>query len=205
MIRLTQNDKNILKFIENYGGITIRQCALGFYNKKSQKSNWSYDYARKRLSKLKSSGLLDCYKDKTTSEYIYHFKDNKKIITPHTKYLLDFYVNLLHYGINILYFKPNFEYKCRKMHSDGFFKIQYNGDIYIIAVEIDFTHFTNIEKYRFLYDSNELQEQYGTFPLIFIMGDKERKFDFDHTVNEYIIFIDYDMSNFKDIVLGQLL
>ena len=62
---LMQRDKLILKHIEQYRGITIKQAQYLFFNK-------SYENARRRLSDLENKmGLIKSYKSNYSKEKVF--------------------------------------------------------------------------------------------------------------------------------------
>lgn len=189
---LVQRDKNILRFIENHGGITIRQCANIFFND----SKHSYDLARKRLKKMYEMGLVKYITNTVTNERVYctHTK-----LSPHSLYLLDVYSIFVANNCKILEFKKERKWLNGKRKSDGFFKIEYNSKKRIYCVEIDINNATHIEKYEEIYESGEIQNEYGGFPMVIIVGkilDEEKSDNFD------VVYLDYKLTGFVEKVLA---
>lgn len=192
---LTQNDKNMLKFMERYGGLTIRQAYKIFYNNKKS----GEQMARKRLRKLCDFGFIKYFTNPASEERVYYYLDNAKKLCPHDVYLLDFYSNLVFYGSEVLEFRkePSYELGERRIQPDGFFKYKYHGLIHGCFLEVDFTHKTNITKYSPYYNNGFFEELYGGDPFIVIVSElyKNYKTELD------IIYMDFDMLDFADKIL----
>jgi hypothetical protein len=190
---LTQRDRSILRFIENFGGITIYQCSKVFFTD----AKHGYELARKRLKKMYEMKLVKFYTNNLTNERVY-CTDTK--MTPHNIYLVDLYAAFIQQGASILDY--NFHQPTwldGKYRSDGFLKVQYNGKKRIYCVEVDVTHSTNMQKYEEIYTSNEIQNRYGGFPMIIIIGE---------TINQYssenfdIAYLGYKLEGFIEKVLA---
>lgn len=194
---ITKRDKEIFLFIEKYKGITINQASKIFFSKKN-----GYDCARLRLKKLYNNGILDRYTNFGTKEIVYTFKGYKKL-SPHSIHILNFYAEMVYHGVIINSFIQEKQWCIGKYRSDAFFEYTYNSEDYILCLEVDFTHMTNIKnKYVPLYESDEIQEEYGegVFPKIVIMTYKkvdDNKADYPFPVN----FINFNLDNFVEKVL----
>jgi len=155
---ITPRDKQIFKFIETYGGITINQAAKAFFPPKK-----GYDNARMRLKKHYADGLLNRYLNSGTKEFVYCYKEHKEL-SMHDIYILNFYSELISYKVNINKFEKEKQWCGGKYRSDGFFEFEYNGALYLICLEIDLTHKTSLKnKYVKLYESKEIKESYKTY------------------------------------------
>lgn len=192
---LTQNDKNMLKFMEQYGGLTIRQAYKIFYNDKKS----GEQMARKRLKKLMDFKILKFYTNPATNERIYYYLDNAKKLSPHDAYLIDFYSNLILYGAEKVELKkePVYEYEGNKIQPDGFFKYKYHGITQGCFVEIDFTHGTNIKKYEPFYNNNYFIKLYGGDPFVVIVSNTHKNYKTDLDV----IYMNFDMLDFAEKIL----
>jgi hypothetical protein len=192
---ITQRDKNIFMFIENYGGITINQAAKLFYPQKK-----SYDNARMRLKKHYNDGLLSRYLNGTTKEYVYCYKEHKEL-SMHDISILDFYSELVSYGVKINVFQKERQWSDGKFRSDAFLEFEYNENLYLLCLEIDLTHKTSIKnKYVKLYESNEIQNLYskygdGIFPKILIASFNEGT-----VYEEYPFDVTYMNLNFDGFI-----
>jgi replication initiation and membrane attachment protein DnaB len=189
---LTQRDRQILRFVEDFGGITIWQSARMFF----RESKRSYDLSRKRLKILHDMGLLKSITNKLTDEKIYCVD---KKISPHTSYLLDVYSTLIYNGAKILSFQKEPKWLDGQFRSDGFFLIEYNGVKRIICVEIDVTSATNIDKYEAIFENNEFQKKYGVFPLIVIIDENPSP---TYSNNFDVVYLNYKLNDFTEKVLA---
>jgi hypothetical protein len=189
---LTQNDKNILRFIEDHGGLTIFQCYRIFYRDKK----YGHDMARKRLAVLYKNGIVRKTKNRATDEVIYYLE---KHISPHDVLLLDFYSMLVFNNAEVLEFRrePTYELLGTKIRPDGFVKFRFNGIIQGCFIEVDFTHATNVQKYD-PFVNGYFKKLYGGNPAIVIITEnpKNYKSSFD------IINLDYKLNDFTQRVLG---
>lgn len=189
---LVQRDKDILRFVEKYGGITIYQCAKMYF----KNAKHSYDLARKRLKKIYDMGLLKYYTNKMTDERVYYI-DRK--LSPHDIYVYNFYAELIYYDAVIHEFIHEPRWMGNKYRSDGFFKFSFNGIMRIACVEVDLTHNTNFDKYIEIYESNEIQEKYGGFPMIVVINDEAIEYS-----NDYfdVVALDYKLNKFNEKILA---
>jgi len=71
---ITEKDRIILKHIDEFGYITLSQIVQIAYNNIS----YGYDYARRRMNKLKQQGCLKCHRSTLLNCNIYYFDDSKK-------------------------------------------------------------------------------------------------------------------------------
>lgn len=188
---LSSRDRNILKYIEEFGGITIQQAALLFF----PDNPYNYDYARKRLKKMNDEHLIQKYSNFITDEYIY-FSGKKP--TPHNIFLMNFYINLKHAGANVVQFKREVNFLGGAIRSDGFVIYEFGDKRKAAILEIDISHPTAIAKYEPLFESGELQERLGDFPLIVIMSTVDRKCD---SPNFTVINMDIKCKNFVSKIL----
>lgn len=196
---ITQRDKEIFKFIEKYGGISINQAAKMFFPPKK-----GYDNARMRLKKHHSDGFLSRYLNAGTKEYIYCYKEHKEL-SMHDVYILNFYAELISYKVKINKFEKEKLWCDGKYRSDGFFEFEYNGSLYLICLEIDLTHKTSLKnKYVKLYESRELQEMYkeygdDIFPKVvlasFNEGELYEEYPFD------VVYMDLKFDKFVEKIL----
>lgn len=196
---LMDRDKAILRFIEDYGGITIGICSKVFY--KGHK--YGYDEARKRLKILKTMVKLNSYKNSVTNELIY---GRGKVISPHRVFVLDYYANLINIGCEIIEFAIEPKFMDGKYYGDGYFVYKFLDNIYLNVLEVDLTHLCNLKKYEEIYSCGEIQERYkdwgdNIFPQIVVMrGNMEgRKYNTD---NFKVIYLDYKMIDFVNSVLA---
>jgi hypothetical protein len=195
---LVQRDRDILNFVYDNGGITIYQCAKMFFND----SKHSYTLARKRLKKIYEMGLLKYTTHKLSNERVYCMD---KKLGDHAIFLLNVYATFVESGCKILEFnkEPRWmvsdEHPQGKYRSDGFFKVEYNGKKRIYCVEIDITHPTNVEKYEDIFNSKEIQNKYGGFPMIIVVGETLVPY---HSKNFDCAYLDFKLNGFAEQVLA---
>jgi len=187
---ITNKDKRILNFIEEWESITINQCAQMFYPPK-----FGYDYARQKLKKLKDREVLKMMHDPILDEHVYYID---KIPSPHNNALLNFYTNCIAFKLSIMSFEKEKSFLGKSIRSDGFciWEGQYGAQIGII--EVDLYHNTNIGKYEKLYQDGELQKQYGDFPYLIILSLTPRHIS---SKNITIISMNLKCSDFIEKVL----
>lgn len=183
-------------YLEKYHAISIRQAQRNFY-----KSRFGYDVARKRLKQLEEMEFLKSYLNFTTNEKVFYL-DRKA--SSHDLYIMDFYSLLVANNCTNIEFIKEPRYLKNMIRPDGFFKFQYNGNIYFILLEVDLTSYTSRDKfqmYEMLFRSGELQEAcYGTFPIIVVMTyNREIKYESD---NFEVVYMDFNLSDFNTKVLG---
>ncbi len=152
-IIITDRDKEILKFIENYGAISIKQC-----NKLFIKSETN---CKKRLKQLEEAGKLKSYIIGGTRQKGYYVNKPK---TLHDIYVIDVYVKLVELGATILNFKqtPYLKINSRTIVPDGYISYELNEKKKNLYIEIDYTHFTGQDKIN-LYEKLE-----GDFDLLIV-------------------------------------
>lgn len=166
---LTNRDKEIFKFIEQYGSITINQCSKIFFSKCKQ----NYYQARKRLKLLSDNKYLKRYRKDMRSEAVYYLD---KKLSAHDLKVLDIYAELINQGAEIKYFKREYAIptKNKEYRADGLIECIKDGYFYPILVEIDYTHFTSNKKLLDIYSSNYFQKKYkdldeDIFPTVLIV------------------------------------
>ncbi|NEZ74234.1 hypothetical protein EXM56_02500 [Clostridium botulinum] len=166
---LTNRDKKILKFIEEYKSITINQCSKIFFSKCKQ----NYYQARKRLKLLSDNKHLKRYRKDMRSETIYYLD---KKLSIHDLKVLDIYAELINKGAEIKYFKREYTIptKNKEYRADGLIECTKDGYFYPILIEVDYTHFTSNKKLLDIYNSNYFQDKYehldiDIFPTVLIV------------------------------------
>ncbi|MBY6758614.1 hypothetical protein HYH82_15080 [Clostridium botulinum] len=166
---LTNRDRDILKFIEQYGSITINQCSKIFFNKCKQ----NYYQARKRLRTLYNSKYIKRYRKDMRSEAVYYLD---KKLSIHDLKVLDIYAEIINLGAEIKCFKKEYTIKCKnkEYRADGLIECIRDGYFYPILIEVDYTHFTSNKKLLGIYNSNYFQNKYkdldtDIFPTVLIV------------------------------------
>ncbi len=190
---LRERDREILNYINEYKGITIKQASRLFYKDVKCK----YDRARKRLKQLEEQNILQSYISKFNNEKVYYLD---KKLSAHDLYVLELYSLLIENNCEILEFKTQPLYLKKQIRPDAFIKFRHDNLIYLIFVEVDLTHFTSLNKYQtyeMLYRTEELQSKYGTFPIIVVVGDNPIEYE---SCNFDIVYL-----KFKDINIHKIL
>ena len=79
---LNERDEKIIRYIENYGFVTISQCYKMFFRNRA----YGYDLARKRLAKLQQKGHLLSHIDylEKNPEKIYYIDEEYSSPSKHT-------------------------------------------------------------------------------------------------------------------------
>lgn len=187
---LSPRDKKILKWIEDYGSITIYQASLVFF----PHNQFAYDYARIRLKRLRDISLLKVYTNKITDEYIYY---TDKKMSYHDNCSLNALAQLIYNGAEIVHFERPAYFMNKLMAADALIGYKYQGETYGLFVEVDISHKSDIKRYVELYDSGEVQATMGGFPLVLILTDSPKKYNLKFKV----ISTDIKSKDFRDKVL----
>lgn len=205
---ITDKDNNTLKFVEQYGSITVRQCAKLFYNNQS----YSNQTANKKLNKLVKYGKLKVSRDISGNANVYYFD---KKLSYHDLLVLDFYCELKALGVQIHYFKRNQSWQEGKHISDGFCCYSIGDKLFFNIIEVVRFHQLDKDRYNTLYKSNEVQKfcsdlyktlggktELNIFPRI-ILIDEVTHIDNYLYINDDIkvIQLDFKMNNFSNIFL----
>lgn len=154
-------DKQILKFIEDFKSITVKQAEIMFYKNNNN--------ARRRLKELEEQGILKSYKY-NKSALAYTFKEFKEI-SEHDTIRNDFVSQLVAQGSTINSFKVCPRPLNGIIIPDLYIEYTYQNSIYKSYVEVDLTHFTGDSKIT-LYNKLYQQEDFN----LFILRDSVPKF-----------------------------
>lgn len=195
---ISKKDKEILRFIETHKSITISICSKTVF----QGNKWSRDQARKQLRQLYKEGLIQRFQGNKTSEVVYYTMERLGI---HDLKLLDLYAELIHLGATITSFKKEYrvytdQAKKKYRDIDAVIELNFTDDkgIFqsVILVEIDYSHYTSMNKLKDIYKSNHFQEVYGDdfFPLIVIVRPvAENKLIVEDGL--LILYVDWELTN----------
>ena len=154
-------DKQILKFIEDFKSITVKQAEIMFYKNNNN--------ARRRLKELEEQGILKSYKY-NKSALAYTFKEFKEI-SEHDTIRNDFVSQLVAQGSTINSFKVCPRPLNGIIIPDLYIEYTYQNSIYKSYVEVDLTHFTGDSKIT-LYNKLKEKEDFN----LFILRDSTPKF-----------------------------
>jgi hypothetical protein len=189
--RITQRDRDIVKFVEKYKAITIAQCQEIFMSD----ATFGYKIAQRRLGKLVDNGYLKV--SRTDSNENLYFIDKK--ISYHDVLINSFYAELVKCKATIKHVEHDKRWIGTKPKSDAFFWIEYGGTHFFFILEIALTHKDiPIADYEQLYRSGELQKIFlGRFPTIVVMDDADhKKPDYYHSDIIKIVQIDFALKKF---------
>ncbi|KEI00112.1 hypothetical protein [Clostridium botulinum] len=208
---LMPRDKKIMKYIEEFKGVTISQCAKMFYQKSSL-DNALYQ-ARLRLKKLYDHKYIKRYKDVNTGKLVY--TKGKKIST-HQLYLMNVYAEIIRLGGEIIEFikEPSFDTDKGERRGDGLieFTIDEGQNLkswHSLLIEVDKDHETDIRKMHYIFNSHILQKKYEKyqideqeiFPQVLII--KPYIPDKPYYTNDFkITYLDYTLNRFACSVLA---
>lgn len=187
---LTSRDKQLLKFIENYGGISTQQAINIFFDGLRES-------ATRRLNQFEKSKVLESYyigKNK-----IYRLLGSKEM-KEHEKIKLDFYSWIYKNDGEVIEFQLEPKLFNGLLRPDIYteFKMEYEGEKYIIKayVEIDLNHYTDVDKIRTLYQKF-YNENEGEWLLIIARPTRGLMFspdDFD------VLYTDIHFTNLKCLI-----
>lgn len=159
---LTERDRDILTWIEEYKSITVSQAQYLFFKN-------SYEGARRRLKQLEDMNFIKSYPNTLLKSKVYF---NEKMLSEHNLFIIEFLKTIKKLDGEILEFKTQPSYMDKKIRPDAFVIFRYKNDVYFILLEVDLNHYTSnskMQRYEELYKTGELQNMcFGTFPFIII-------------------------------------
>lgn len=160
-----ERDIRIMKHIENYGFITIKQAHKIFFNERQT----GYDLARKRLLKLLQQGYIKGYMDyySDNAEKIYYLEEDYKMPSKHTILIMDSYAEMVNLGVNMLYFKREEKWKKTNRRSDAYAVFIIDDYLYEVFVEVQ-NNMSNGQSYK-------VQDMNKKYSDIFASGECEEK------------------------------
>lgn len=189
---LTERDRKVLKWIEDYKAISINQAAQIFFN-------GSYESCRRRLKQLEDREILKSYKSNILGKIYYQ----EKKLKDHELLVYEFLKEICKLGGSIRKIKIQPRYLKGLIRPDAYLEIIFKKYVYFIFLEIDYTHYTDINKinlYEHLYSQKEIQKQcYNTFPTLLISRPSiSEKYSSE---NFNIIFTDLSFKNINEVLL----
>lgn len=166
-------DGDIMKFIRNFGSITVKQATWMFYGHENN--------ARRSLKRLESKGNLISYKHTNgMKELAFTSSVNGKVLKYHEILINDFYAKLIKEGCKIIKVDKTPIILSGKRRPDLYIEYVKDDKMYNSYLEVDLTHFTDFEKindYDLLYKNSDKK-----FNLI-IMKDDELGFNYYGDIN----------------------
>lgn len=172
MMYFKDRDADIMRFVREYGSITISQAAKIFFNH----SNNKYDLARKRLMILYKNSYLKRYQAEISKQAVYYLD---KPLKDHSLKLLDVYAELSAFSRIVSFIR---EYSIENHRCDGYFQIETEDEDYIynfnVLVEIDQSHETSVTKIKNIIAGNKFE----TDPILIIVqrNDFMKKYSFEN-------------------------
>ncbi|NLY46814.1 MAG: hypothetical protein GX053_12635 [Tissierella sp.] len=181
-MRITERDRKVLDFIENFKIATTDTIQELFYP--------SLKVAQRRLKLLHDNKYIKRDREHFTSQFYYYIRKPKQL--KHSLLLTDFYREL-NKTSSIELFKN--EFIIEDLRSDGFVAYELKGkkDIAFVEVEISNKGF-DIEKYERLYKSMKWRKLFPKFPTIIAITDKPLP-----STRLKVIQVNEDMSNLKEV------
>lgn len=147
---LTQRDREILTWIQDYKSITLSQCTYLFFN-------GNYEGCRRRLKQLESFGLLKSIPNVLLKTRVYY---QERLLSDHDLFIYEFLKIIKINSGEIIQFQLKPQYLDKKIVPDCFIIFSYNGNVFFILLEVDLTHYTSnskMKRYEELYKTGELQ------------------------------------------------
>lgn len=206
---LTDTDHIMLRHIEEFKSITIKQCQKIFYNTQ----NYGYDIARKRLKKMSNYGKVKVARDSVTNQNVYYLD---KKLSYHDILLMDYYAELISSGVKIIRFDIKKEWMNGQIISDGFCAYSLGNNIYYNIIEVNVTHFPINEekdKYNKLFESKEahyecdmIYKKIGgdssfVFPRFILIDDMTHRNEFKINDEIEVYQLDHKLNEFNKIFL----
>lgn len=130
---LTKRDKEIIRYIEDNGFITISQCCnMWFADRK-----YGYDLARKRLAEIERQEYCKSFINHKiyAPEKIFYIEKKYANPSKHTILTMNAYSEIIKLGADILYFKREQSWLEGKYKSDGFVIFKMDKYVYAVCIE----------------------------------------------------------------------
>ncbi|NFS12591.1 hypothetical protein FDE77_15320 [Clostridium botulinum] len=190
---LTERDRKVLTWVQDYKAITVDQASTLFFNN-------SYESARRRLKQLEQMELLESSTSVVLNNKFYF--DNSPI-SDHNLLVLEFIKVIKKQGAELIDLKIQPNYLNDKIRPDAFIIFSYNNNVYFILLEVDYTHYTSnikMKRYEELYKTGELQKEcYNTFPIIVI--SRPTKGIRYNSKNFHVVYLDLFYNNIVRLLL----
>ena len=162
-VNYTKRDRKLIKLLEQYGALTVNQCAAMFF-----RDNKTKDTCRRRLNELVSKNILDSSNVGNKRIKQYYLKEQKPK-TEHDLYIIDCYTKFLELGCDIKEFKLTPKLLGGKVVPDAFIKLIYKHKTFNIFIEVDLTHLTEQPKIN-LYEEFKIKNNLDFSILILKLG-----------------------------------
>lgn len=192
---LTKRDKRILRWMENFKALSIKQCSSIFFNN-------NYEGCRRRLKQLEKMELLKSYRSKLLGKIYY----KERRLKDHELLIYEFIKEIIVLGANIRKIKIQPQYLNGLIRPDAYVEFVYKENVYFIFLEVDYTHNTDKNKldlYECLYRRGELQDKcYGTFPLLLVARPVVAAREYESNYLD-VVFTDLEFGNVKELLAGE--
>lgn len=191
---ITDRDKEILRWIEDYKAITLRQATELFF-----KGN--YKGASRRMAQLEDMDILKSYTSKIKKEKVYY---QEKKVNDHRLYIYDYLKELKRLGCELLDIKIEPSFLNGNIRPDAYVIFKYDRYKYLTLLEVDYTHYTDNIKLNTLYEKlykerDSYKEFLGTFPIVVIA--RPTKGIRYNSSNFEIVYTDLIYSNLNNLLL----
>lgn len=191
---LTNRDREVLTWIQDYKSITLSQCSYLYFN-------GNYESCRRRLKQLEGIGLLKSIPNTLFKTKVYF---QEKLLKDHELLVYEFLKAIKINGGDIINIENKPQYHGNKIIPDAFITFSYNKMVFFILLEVDLTHNTplcKMQRYEELYKTGELQNQcYGTFPIIVITKPSQPRLRYNSS-NFNVIYLDLLYNNINNLLL----
>ncbi len=190
---ITKRDKEIVKYVEKNGSITSKICSKQFFRGNKE----AYDQARKRLRVIHEEGLLKRYRKDPRSEAVYYIDKKLKI---HDLKLLDVISDLNELDIVMFDKEKQIETdEYTKYIVDGAVVIEKNNIRLPLLIEIDYTHYTNLEKIRDIINYLENKHSMGYHFVVVKFSQEEIKV---HKIGKYskLFILPWNLNKFSEVI-----
>ena len=166
---LTQRDRRLIRFIDDFRCATTSQIKGVFY------SDVTLRRCQQRLNKLLEYKELKRFRKHIDSEYIYYSGQQPKEIQ-HMLWRVDAYMEL-NSKYKLVEFIP--EYNCYGIRADAYFEVWQNGLVTPYFLEIQLSNFFKPEKYEKPYSNGGWTTKWSNFPKIIAITKKNINFKHD--------------------------
>lgn len=191
---ITQRDREILKFVDEYGYITIEQAKVLFFNDKNLGTG--YEMARRRLSMLVKAGELKSGKIQTNNKNVYY-----KGIKPsyHNITIIDCLCKLVEVGAKIIRFEKNKSWLDDLIISDAYCECEFNDCIYQFIFEICYMNKNiPIQNYVKLYSTFDTNSMCPLIVKVNLLGENKKNYG---ALKDCIVDVDYQFNQFAKIFI----
>lgn len=207
---LTDEDMAILRHVEEFKSITIEQCRRCFYNKQK----YGVDMARKHLNKLVGYKRLKVARCDFSRQNVYYMT---RKLTFHDLIAMDYYAMLKMSGADIIHFKREKEWmkdaNKEGIESDAFCCFRVDNKFFFDIIEVNRTHFPDLEKYKELYNTSEPNDYCNDIikslggksiditPRFILIDNVDHKEDPFINEEVEIIKLDFNLTNFSKVFM----